>query len=495
MRRAWILCCALLFGLGFGLGVVPGWLDAVLAMEEADRLWTVGQQAFSDGLYPLSQRTLERLVERYPSDPRVQDAVLLLGKARFSMKAFPLALEAFKRAESFTPPPGRPGEARFWEAETLFRLARYAEARDVYDLVVSGDSTSPFVPDAIYGRAWCDRELKERDLAVADFRRLLSSYPEHETAASATFYLARTLIELRRPAEAEPLLRSFAAKYPAHRLLPAAHYELGQALLAAGDTKGGLAELRAFIAAYPDHELTPQARRLVADTVVRKGGKAELADEYKRLIAQSPPTAESLYDAAALAVRLGRGHDAETAWARVRKEFPDHALASRAALDLGQAAFGRNAFKDAAVFGQAASKSGEGAVRAEGLLLLGESELRLKRHAAALAAFQSTVEVPKVEPALRFRALAGSGLALEEQQKWAQAARYYDEVAAKSPDKTLRAWAKERRTAISAKLNPASDANPKPAAEAAPKPGADGKVAPKASATGKSQPPPQASGR
>ena len=45
---------------------------------------------------------------------------------------------------------------------------------------------------------------------------------------------------------------------------------------------------------------------------------------------------------------VGRTRDAETAWARVRKEFPDHALSARASLDLAQAAFGRNAFKDAA---------------------------------------------------------------------------------------------------------------------------------------------------
>ena len=416
MRRARILCSVLLLSLAFALGVPPGCLDSALAMEEPDRLWTVGQQAFSDGLYPLSRRMLERFIERYPTDRRILDATLLLGKARYSQKAFPLALDAFRQAESFTPPPGRPGEVRFWEAETLFRMERFSEARDVYDLVLSGDPTSPLVPDAIYGRAWCNRELKQRDPAVADFRRLLSSYPEHETAPSATLYLARTLVELRRPAEAVPLLRSFTVKYPGHRLLPAARYELAQALLATDDTKDGLAELRALIAAYPDHELVPQARRLVTDTLLRKGGKADLTEEYKRLIAQAPPTAESLYDAAAIAVRLGRGRDAETAWARVRKEFPDHALAARAALELGQAAFGRSAFKDAAVLGQAASKSAEQAVRGEGLLLLGESELRLKRHAAALTAFQSAVEVPGLEPALRFRALAGSGLALEEQQ-------------------------------------------------------------------------------
>jgi len=475
----------LFLSLAVALGVPLASPPVARAMDEADRLWMVGQQAFSDGLYPLSRRMLERLIDRYPSDRRIPDALLILGKTRFSQKAYPGALEAFRKAQGFTPVPGRPGEARFWEAETLFRIGRFADARTAYDSVLA-DAGSPLAPDALYGRAWCNRELKERDLAVADFRRLLSTYPDHETAPSATLYLARTLVDLRRPTEAVPLLREFATKYPNHRLVPASRYELAQALIAAGETKDGLAELRAFMAAYPEHELIPQARRLAADTVAKKGGKAELADEYKRLMAQSPATAESLYDAAAMAVRLGRPRDAETAWARVRKEFPDHPLAARSALDLGQAAFGRNAFKDAAAFGQAASKSGENAVRAEGFLLVGESELRLKRPAAALTAFQSAVDGPGLEPALHYRALAGSGLALEDQQKWAQAARYYDEVAAKSPDKTLRAWAKERRAAISAKLNPA---------EPKPKPSGEGKTPPKSSSVSKNQPPARVSER
>ena len=453
MGRARVLCCVLLLGLGGG--ALLGSASIAVAMEESDRLWTVGEHAFQDGLYPLAHRMLERLIERYPNDRRVPDASLLVGKARISQKAFPQALEAFRQAESFSPPPGRPGEARFWEAETLFRLDRHADARDVYELILTEDPPAPFAPDALYGRGWSNLQLKQRDLAVRDFRRLLSTYPEHSTAPSATFYLARTLVESKRPEEAVPLLRSFRTKYPDHRLLAAARYVLAQGLLDSGESKEGVAELRAFVAAYPDHELAPQARRLMSETALRKGSKADLAEEFKRLMAESPPTAETLYDAGVIASRLGRGRDAEAVWARLRKEFPDHALAPHAALDLAQAAFSRNAFKDSAALAQAASKSREDAVRAEGLLLLGESELRLKRFAPALQAFKSALETPGLESGLRFRALAGSGLALEEQQQWAQAARYYDEVAAKSPDKTLRAWAKERRAAIAAKLKPA----------------------------------------
>ena len=188
---------------------------------------------------------------------------------------------------------------------------------------------------------------------------------------------------------------------------------------------------------------------------MKKGSKAELADEYKQLLAQSPPTAEGLYDAGVIASKLGRPRDAEAAWARLRKEFPDHALAGRAALELAQGAFTRSAWKDASALAQSATNSSESAVRAEALVLLGESELRLKRYPTAYQAFQQAVEAPGQDPALRFRSLAGIGLLMEEQRQWAQAAKYYEEVAAKSPDTTLRNWAKERRAAVAAKLKPA----------------------------------------
>ena len=55
-----------------------------LAVSEPERLWTVGDRAFQDGLYPQSRRMLERLVERFPSDTRVPDATLLLGKVRLA---------------------------------------------------------------------------------------------------------------------------------------------------------------------------------------------------------------------------------------------------------------------------------------------------------------------------------------------------------------------------------------------------------------------------
>ncbi|HSE06981.1 MAG TPA: tetratricopeptide repeat protein [Methylomirabilota bacterium] len=458
------------------LGALVAWPSLALAVAEPERLWTVGDRAFQDGLHGVSRRMLERLIERYPTDGRVPDATLLLGKVRLSQGQHEAALQAFRQAQGFSPPPGRPEEARFWEGETLFRMKRFPEARAVYDRILADNPTSPSAPDAVYGLAWVNLELKRRDQAVTEFRRLLSSYPEHANVPSATFYLARTLAELKRADEAAGLLRSFVAKYPDHRLLPDARYMLGQALIAGGQTDEGVAELRAFAKAYPGHELSGAARRQVVDTLVRQGKKGELAEEYKVLVAQSPATPESLYDAGVVAGKLGRPRDADTAWARLRKDFPDHPLTGRVSLEMAQSAFAKNSFKDASTLARAAARSPEDAVRGEAFVLLGESELKQRRHTAAISAFKSAADAQALEPGMRYRALAGTGLAHEEQRQYRQAAKYYEEVAAKSPDKTLAAWAKERLTAV----NAAAAAEPAPAPKPTPKKSPPKKSSPKA---------------
>ena len=136
-----------------------------------------------------------------------------------------------------------------------------------------------------------------------------------------------------------------------------AQYLLGWARVTSGDAKNGLADLRAFVAAAPSHDLAPAARRLITETLARYGDRSELEGTYKALMEQTPPTAEALYDAGSIAGRLARPKDQESAWRRLRKEFPDHPLAHRGALELANAAFKRKDWKEASAQAQAAAQS------------------------------------------------------------------------------------------------------------------------------------------
>ena len=447
------------------LTLLAGAPTQAAAIPEAERLWTVGSRAFQDSLHGLAASTLLRFIDRYPGDARAGEATLLLAKARFAQKTYAPAFEAFSRAAALSPPPGRPDEARFWAAESLFRLKRYDEARAAYERIVTDAAASPFAADALYGLGWANLESGRPEQALLAFGRVVQDHPDHAVAGPAAFYQGRTLVQLKRPREAIPVLRDFKEGHADSRYLPEARYLYGRALLDAGESQDGGAELRAFVQAYPNHELAPEARRLLTGVVLRQGDKAQMGDEYKRLTAASSPTAENLYDAGVLATRLGRAKEAEAAWTRLRSEYPGHPLAARASLDLAHAAFARSQFKEAASLAQTALKGSEGPARADAYLLQGESELKLRRFGVAHQAFQAAAQVPGVEPGVRFRALAGSGFVMEEQKQWTQAARYYDEVIAKSPDRTLQAWARERRAAIGAKLKagkPGADAEASP---------------------------------
>jgi len=377
------------------------------AIEETDRLWLVGERAFADGLYAASRRALERFVAQYPKDTRAPEAVLLLGKARLQTGDLDGALDAFKRAQTLTPTPGRPQEARFWEAETLFRLKRFADARPAYDDVLRADAAGPLSADALYGRAWSDLELKRPEPAIAGFRDLLSAFPDHALAPSATLQAARALADQKKTSEAIALLADFKKKFPNSPLVPDALFWSGYLKTTGGsDPRSGVADLRAFVSAYPNHAQAPTARSAI-----------DQADTH---------------------------------------------LARKTALDQANAAFKQKNWKSAVTYATQATKSDEDAVRSEAWLLVGESELKQKRFAAAAKAFEAVGAVSEVEASVRFRALAGLGLAREEQQDWKGALTAYEAVANRSPDSTLRDWARERVTAVKARVAKPATPAPKP---------------------------------
>src|SRR4029450_6042 len=155
-------------------------------------------------------------------------------------------------------------------------------------------------------------------------------------------------------------LRDFATKYPKSELLPEAQYLLGWVKVNNGDPRGGLADLRAFVAANPTHANTPAARKLVAQALAKYGDRqGQMRSSHALTASAPPPPPEALYEAAQAATRLSRPKDAETAWRKLKAQYPDHALTGRLSLELANTAFKAKNYKDAAALAQGATQSGE----------------------------------------------------------------------------------------------------------------------------------------
>src|SRR5262249_43418778 len=85
-RRGFTALALLLFAL------LP--TSAARAVEEADRLFLVGERASADGIAPVARRVLERFVNEFPKDSRLPAGVLLLALARLPAGDNQAALEA-----------------------------------------------------------------------------------------------------------------------------------------------------------------------------------------------------------------------------------------------------------------------------------------------------------------------------------------------------------------------------------------------------------------
>ncbi len=424
--------------------LLPPAVVSVSALEEADRLFLVGEKAMADRFFPVARRALERFVTQYPSDARQPRALLMLGQARLRLNDAESALEALGRAQTALKATAEVQEAKFWQAEAQFRLKRYTEARTAYEEIVRTDAAGPLAPEAFYGLAWSELELKHPEPAIAAFREFLSTWPDHALAPAATLQLARALVEAKRVSEALPLLTAFPTKFPGAKLIPDAQYLLGWVKYNNGDRQGGLSDLSAFVTANPNHEQAPEARRLLAQGLAKYGDRSQRLAAYKTFMSQDPPTAEGYYEAATIAAGLGMRAEHDAAWRKLRAEFPQDERTRKMASDLAAAAFKQKNWKDAATFGAIAAQSDDEGVKAEGWLLVGEAELKQRHFPQAAKAFEAVGAIPDVEISSRFRALAGLGLAREEQKEWKAALAAYETVATKSPDTTLRDWARDR---------------------------------------------------
>src|SRR6267142_333555 len=340
MKRRLAIVAALALAL-----LLPPAVDPVSALEEAERLFLVGEKAMADRFFPVARRALERFVAQYPGDARQPRALLMLGQARLRLNDAESALEALSRAQTGLTATAEVQEAKFWQAEAQFRLKRYTEARAGYDEIVRTDAAGPLAPDALYGFGWSELELKSPEPAATAFRNFLTTWPEHGLAPAATLQLSRALIEAKRASEALPLLTTFRTKYPGSKLAPDAQYLLGWVKYTNGDRQGGLADLNEFVTANPNHEQASEARRLVAQGYAKYGDRTQRSAAYKSLMAQNPPTAESYSEAATLAGSLGLRDDQDAAWRKLRAQFPDDPLTRKMASDLAAAAFQQKNWK------------------------------------------------------------------------------------------------------------------------------------------------------
>ncbi len=416
---------------------------ALASLPEADRLWKVGEGAFQDGLWEVARRHLERLSEAFPDDARRPQALFLLGKTLLALGEGGRALQALRQAHTLAPALNQGEAVTFWEAEALFKLRRFEEARDAYMASSSGE----FAAEALYGSAWSEIELGRQSEAIVLFRRLLQGHPNHPMAGTATVDLARELVARERWEEAATLLRPFPTNFSQHPRLIEARYLLALADLRRGAREAGLKGLEGFLTLYPRDPLAAEAHLLVARQLAAQGKAKEALNHYRALVRDFPEDAlvpRALLEEGGIARKLSQPREAALAWERLVAMAPNDPVGHQAALELATQALREARYPQALQWAAKALNAKEREVTEEAWLVEGEAHLRLSQPQAALEAFQVILKAGRGKSPRYYRALARSGVAQEALGAREQAAARYREVVAGAKDPELVQWARDR---------------------------------------------------
>lgn len=209
-------------------------------------------------------------------------------------------------------------QEKFQKANTLIDKKNYDEARKLLEEVKAEDSGRQYAPLAQLRRADSYVKEGEPELAIAEYKLFLDSYPTNKYAPYAQYQIAityyhqingpdRSLDAARKALEAFARLDRLYPRNP-YRETVAFNIERTREILAehefiVGDFyfkkeayKGALSRFLGLLEKYPDYDKVPEVLYRVAVSYEQLGDKAK-AGEYLQRLREKYPGSEALKEA------------------------------------------------------------------------------------------------------------------------------------------------------------------------------------------------------
>jgi tetratricopeptide (TPR) repeat protein len=191
------------------------WLSvSVLSLHAADaevRAFTAAEKQFQDRFYEHAEKSFAEFVSKYPSSPRMGQALLRQAQAAREQGKFQVALSLL--STNIAAASANADEFQFQLGKTYDQSGRFAEAADAFAKLVSKFPDSALRLEAAVLEARARFNLKQWPRVVAllqdadsVFQKLAAAHPEQNTVVDGKLLLAEALLAQRDYAAAEGVL-------------------------------------------------------------------------------------------------------------------------------------------------------------------------------------------------------------------------------------------------------------------------------------------------
>ncbi len=256
------------------------------------------------------------------------DAILRLGDSYYIQKKFDEALSTFRQAINERNPDGdyahymagvvlnfqnRNKEAIaeldralskypnsrfrddivFQKAQINMEVSNYADARKGFSELISQSPNSAFVPFALEGRAVASYSLKDYNETIADYKKILDSYPNATNADAALVGLQETLSLQGRTAEFSKYLSDYKRSNPGNQSLQSIEFETAKNLFFNKSYGESIKAFEEFRRSYPNSAQESEAQYFTADAYYRMGQKDKALQQFYTLEGRGASTHRS----------------------------------------------------------------------------------------------------------------------------------------------------------------------------------------------------------
>lgn len=211
------------------------------SLEKGTALFKMGILDLALGQTEEGVSLLRQFWLEYPENPAVDEArqrlkaldtppfeataLLERGRLLLERKEYEAAYEVFRRLDH--------QEAAYWKAETLFRMRRYSEARDLFSQLYKKNEYPAKKQEMFFRMAVASVRLGDNERATANFHSLLEHHPQWSRKEGVVQKLAFIYLDEQKFQEAIPILEKLSRHYGgatqiwAVERLAWTHYRLG----------------------------------------------------------------------------------------------------------------------------------------------------------------------------------------------------------------------------------------------------------------------------
>ena len=216
--------------------------------------------------------------------------------------------------------------ARYYLGWAYLRMSDFTSAARVFDDLVRRPrrtSWHPWSPTSRDGRTSASGEY---DKAAAAFSSVSARPSAGDLAQKSTYLYAKSLLNQKRLAEAEPVLLRIAGASPPTAWSPDALFDYASALADDGQTRPAADAYKRLVDTFPDSPLREDAMYRRAETFYLRGMLPEARaafDDYRTRFPKGKLVDAALYWGGKAAMTAGEGMAAALLWERLIAGYRD----------------------------------------------------------------------------------------------------------------------------------------------------------------------------